>query len=133
MIGVILVSADGYISDKNGRVDWGPMEDKVWLRHFIRDKIVFTGVNTWRSIRAFDIVKVPYYWVVGEPTPNCQVHFGGMKSLNKYPPDVLIIHRSPNTLGLKGGEKFEPTFSMTKLSEHWNGHYTEEVYYVIKE
>ena len=132
MIGIMLVSADNYISDKKDGVSWGPKEDKDWLRDFIKNKIVFVGVNTWRSIRSFDIVKDPHYWVVGTPTEQCEIHFGGMRSLNKYPPDMLILHRSPNILGELGGDKFEPTFNMLKVSEHWNGHYTEEIYYVKK-
>jgi hypothetical protein len=106
MTGVLLLSRDGYYADKDGKVEWGPESDKIWLREFIRDKVVFVGYKTWETIKPYELLKAyPRKWVIGEPSPDCEVHFGGPKTLKKYPPDRLIIHRTRFDLG--EGLKFE--------------------------
>jgi dihydrofolate reductase len=93
MTGIMLISSNNKYADKNDSVSWGPKADKEWVRAFIEDKVVFVGYNTYETVKDLNTLK-PRKWVVGEPTLDCQVHFGGYKTLWKYPPDKLIIHKT---------------------------------------
>lgn len=131
MIGVLLLSKDGFYADKSGSVDWGPGSDKIWLRSFIRNEIVIVGHNTFESIRDFEgLLCLPTKWLVSsrskiygvlnalrfckdchEAFPKDEdptVNFGGPKNLIKYPPDKIIVHKTYDNLDR--GLKLEPDF-----------------------
>ena len=104
MTGIILISRDDFYADENGNVNWGPKSDKEWVKNFIKNQVVFVGYKTWEKIKTYDsLLEQAAKWVIGEPTPDCTIHFGGPASFKKYPPDRLIVHRTREYLhkGLK--------------------------------
>jgi len=127
MTGILLLSRDEFYADINGDVSWGPESDKLWVREFIKDKVVFVGEATWQTIQKYPLLLAyPIKWVRGEPTKECEVHFGGPKTFKKYPPNKMIIHRTRTYL--KEGLKFECKCKYKLLSVDELTDYTEIIY-----
>jgi len=122
MTGVILLSKDDFYADNSGSVAWGPSSDKAWLRHFIQGEIVIVGHETFQTIKDFDgLMCLADKWLVDsrskvygvknamrfckdchEAFPadsNPTINFGGPKTLMKYKPDTIIVHKADVTLG----------------------------------
>jgi dihydrofolate reductase len=93
MIGVMLLSKDYYIADSQGNATWGPIEDKKWLHRIIRDQEVLIGYNTAQSIKKYTHLMSLASWVA-EPSKDTTIHFGGLKTWQKYPPKIFIVHRT---------------------------------------
>ncbi len=100
MIGIVLLSRDEMYANLDGSIVNGPESDKEWVRNFIVDKTVFVGYKTWKTLENYvHLLALPKKWVIGELTEPCDVHFGGLESFKKYPPDRMIVHRTREVLG----------------------------------
>ena len=127
MTGIVLLSRDEFYADLDGGVSWGPESDKQWVRDFIKDKVVFVGYKTWETIQKYPLLLAhPRKWVIGEPTKECEVHFGGMKTFKKYPPDRMIVHRTRTYL--KKGLKYNCKCGWKLVSCKELTDYTEIIY-----
>lgn len=127
MTGIILLSRDEFYATLDGDVSWGPESDKEWVRWFITDKVVFCGPKTWESIQQYPLLLArAKKWVTGEPTPECEVHFGGPATFEKYPPTRMIIHRT--RFNLNEGLKFNCGCSKRLISCVELTDYTEIIY-----
>lgn len=131
MTGVLLISNDNYYADKAGSVSWGPASDKAWLRSVMVNETIIVGHRTFESIRQFEgLMCLPKKWLVdtrnkvysipnamrfckdcqeafpadSEPTYN----FGGPRTILKYKPTKLIIHKTYDNLD--GGLKLPDNF-----------------------
>ena len=131
MIGILLLSANNCYADMNGGVEWGPAEDKLWVRNFIYNKSVFVGKATWKTIDQFSsLIDLPHTWQFEHPM-NAEVHFGGPKSFKKFPPTEFFIHRLYDDIEGK-------TFDMQWLEDNYELKASvkkqpwEELYYVKK-
>jgi hypothetical protein len=92
MTGVLLVANNWTYADYNGNIIPGPKSDKDWLKDVIKDKVVFCGFKTYKTLPK-SIIDLPAKWQVGAPTEDCEIHFGGPMSFYTYPPKRLIIHK----------------------------------------
>lgn len=142
MIGVLLLSKDGFYADISGSMSWGPLSDKMWLRHFITNEVVITGHRTFESIRNYDgLMCLPKRWLVDTRNkiynvPNalrfCKscheafpkdndptVNFGGPSTMLKYKPDKIIVHITYDNLkkGLKLPEDFFKGYEIFSTSQ----------------
>ena len=107
MTGVMLLSADNYYADEEGKVDWGPEADKLWLRRYITDEVVLIGHNTWSTIEHLDKLLKLATWTFTD-AKNATINFGGFNTWKKFPPDLFIVHRTYENLN--GGFKLPRDF-----------------------
>jgi len=129
MLGVLLLSKNNCYASYDGSVAWGPPEDKKWLRNLIKDQNVFVGKRTWETIKNYkQLIALPKAWHFIYPKRTTDIHFGGVKSLMQFRPEILIIHRTYFDIeGVKLPEKFFRGYALITVI-HFNGIYQEEIY-----
>jgi dihydrofolate reductase len=127
MIGVMLLSSDGFYADTVGSVSWGPNSDKQWLHNLIKDQEVLVGHNTFVSISMFPKLMKLATWV-DKPTKRTTINFGGLKTWKKYPPDIFIVHKTYKPLhsGFKLADNFFDGY--LRVTSYKETYYEEIVY-----
>lgn len=116
MIGLILLSANNMYANSVGEVDWGPAEDKAWLKEQIKGKNVLVGYSTFATLSKYPkLLALAKQWFVPayeriygfknvcriDPLDtdisrlNIDINFGGPHTFAKYPPDKIIAHIAP--------------------------------------
>ncbi len=125
MTGIMLISANNKYADDNGGLSWGPKSDKEWVRAFIEDKVVFVGYNTYQTVKNLKVL-APSRWVFNRPSFDTEVHFGGYKSLWKFPPERLILHKTRESIDSRRNFKLPPGY--VRVSRLELPDYTEIIY-----